>query len=142
MLRAERLDSAKFGWRFSSAFQNALNRPSRVLCDQWLWIGCCAFECGKVQYIAHIAQSDTHITQKAGTLDSFDWRLFEECAELSVIQFQVFPQRNAGCRLARGESCFVGNPSEAVPWTDIQTIIATEDSISYKRAKLHRNGTF
>src|SRR6266478_1957820 len=43
----------------------------------------------------------------------------------------------AGC-----ESCFVGNLCESVPRARVQTIIAAEDPISDKRAKLKRNGAF
>src|SRR4029077_2580745 len=120
---------------------NLVNRPSRVLRDQWLWVGCGAFERRNVGRVACVAQGDTHIAQKPATLDSFNRRTFEKRAELCVSQFQIFPQRHAGRRLARGKSCFLRNLSEPVPGTDYQTIIATEDPISDKRAKLQRNGT-
>src|SRR5882724_1774836 len=42
--------------------------------------------------------------------------------------------------MARCESCFVGNLREPVPRTRVQTIIATKDPISNKRAKLQRDG--
>ena len=72
MHRRLRLDSAKFGPWFPNPFSNALNCPHRVLCDQWFRVRCGAFERRKVGWIAHIAERDAHIAQKAATLDSFD----------------------------------------------------------------------
>jgi len=40
---------------------NPLNCPCGVLCDQWLGIGCRAFERRKIRRIAYIAERDTHI---------------------------------------------------------------------------------
>src|SRR6266436_7250898 len=44
--------------------------------------------------------------------------------------------------MARCEGCFVGNLREPVPRACVQTIIATKDPISDKRAKLERNRAF
>ena len=74
------------------ASSNLLNGPSRVLCDQRLRVSCHAFQRRKIGYIAGIAQGDAHIAKKAPTLNSLDRRIFEKLAELSVAQFQVFPQ--------------------------------------------------
>ena len=56
-----RLDSNNLRLRVALPTANPLNRPCSVLCDQWLRIGCCAFERWKVAWIAYIAERDTHI---------------------------------------------------------------------------------
>ena len=55
------LDSNNLRLRLFLPLAYLLNCPCGVLCDQWLWVGCRAFERGKVGWIAHIAKRDTHI---------------------------------------------------------------------------------
>jgi hypothetical protein len=57
-----RLDSNKLWSALLLPIAYPLNCPCGVLCDQWLRIGCRAFECWKVGSIAYIAERDTHIT--------------------------------------------------------------------------------
>src|SRR6266496_2077747 len=120
---------------------NLLNCPCGVLCDQRLRIGCRALQRGNVRPIANITQGDADVAQEAATLNSFNRRLFEKLTELRVSEFQVFASGHAVRRLTCRERCLVRNLSEAIPRTNIQAIVATEDSISDQRPKLQRNGT-
>ena len=124
------------------ASANLVNRPRRVLCNQRFRIGCSAFERWNVRRTSYVPQGDAYVTKKSATLDSFNRRISEKRAELFVRQSQVFPQRHARRRCPRREGCFVRNLGESIPWTDIQTIVATEDPISDERAKLQWNRTF
>jgi hypothetical protein len=136
------LDSTNFLRRLLTTFSNALDRPRRVFCDQWLWIGHGAFERWKIRQVADVTQRDTHVAEKSATLDSPDRRIFEKHAELSVIQLQVFPQRHSGRYSTGRERRFMRNLSEPVPRTGIQTIVTTEDPIADKRTEFQRDGAF
>jgi len=56
------LDSNNLRLRLLLSIAYLLNRPRGVLGDQWLRVGCRAFERRKIGLIAHIAQGDTYIT--------------------------------------------------------------------------------
>ena len=55
------LDSNNFGLCLLVSLANLLNCPCCVLCNQWLRVGCRAFERRKVGWIAHIAERYAHI---------------------------------------------------------------------------------
>jgi hypothetical protein len=61
MQPAAGLDSNNLRPRLLVSVANPLNCPRGVLCDQWLRVGCRTLQRGKIGWIAHIAERDTHI---------------------------------------------------------------------------------
>ena len=55
------LDSNNLRTSLFISVANPLNRPCGVLCDQWFWVGCNAFEGWKIRWITDITKRDTHI---------------------------------------------------------------------------------
>ena len=63
---------------------NALDRPSGMLCNQRLGISCYSFQDRQIAGIANIAQSNTDVSQKTTTLDSFNRGIAEQNPKLIV----------------------------------------------------------
>ena len=84
MHSAAGLDSNNVRLRVLLPIANPLDCPCGMLGDQWLRVGCRAFERRKVRRIADIAECDTHIAQKSAALYSLDGRVFEKRPELCV----------------------------------------------------------
>jgi len=84
MQSAAGLDSNNVRLRLLLPLANPLDRPCGMLCDQWLRVGCRAFERRNVGWFADIAECDTHIAQKSAALYSLDGRVFEKRPELCV----------------------------------------------------------
>ena len=61
MQSAAGLDSNNLRPRLLLPIAYLLNCPRSVLGDQWLRIGCRAFERRKIGYVAGVTESDTHI---------------------------------------------------------------------------------
>ena len=78
------LDSNSLRSRLLLPIVYLVNRPRGMLGDQWLRVGCRAFERWKVGWIAHITERNTHIAQKPAPLYSLDRRLFEKRPEPRV----------------------------------------------------------
>src|SRR5690242_10126150 len=103
-----------------------------MLCDQWLRLGCRAFQRGNIRWAACIPERDTHISKKSAPLYSLDRGFPEECAELCVGQAEIFSQRHVRGRSARTKRGFARLPSEPIPRAGIQAVIAPKDSIAHQ----------
>lgn len=122
-------------------FQNAMDRPRRMLGDERLGVKGRSAKRRQVGMAPHVPESYADISQKSPALDPFDRRAAEKGAELDIVEEQVVTQWHLRGRSGR-EGRFARGGGEAVPRAGIQTVIATIDTIADKRPQLWRDRAF
>src|SRR5260370_25917471 len=82
------LDSANLLLR-TGPLADSVDCPCRVFCNQGLRIQGCSLQGRQIFACADITERDANVSQKATSLDPFDWRITKKIAELRPVQAQI-----------------------------------------------------
>src|SRR5207245_8213406 len=92
--------------------------------------------------ISNMPQRDTNITPETAPFDPFNRRISKKRAKLINAQAEIIAQRHSHCCRTGRERGFARYLGKTIPRAGIKTIVATKNSVSDKRSKLERDGTF
>src|SRR5207237_10334374 len=88
------------------------------------------------------AHCDTDITQRTAPFDPLNRRSSKKHAKLIIAQAEINALRHANCCRTGRERGFARYLGKTIPRAGIKTVVATKNSVSDKRSKLERDGTF